>query len=298
MNIIIYGPTAVGKTGASLFLAKKLNAEILSADSAQIYRKLNIGTAKVSINEMEGIKHHLIDFLNPFEEFNASIFSNSSMNIINDLNKKGISTITVGGTALYLRALIDGMSDAPPSNAKIREKLETMSKEDLYDKLKEVDPLYAQTLSPNNLQRVRRALEIFLISGKSITKFNKNHLIDKNKEKIHFFKYALNMDRKALYERIDKRVDLMFEDGLLEEAINIYNKYGTLPKIIGYKELQDFIEGNGDLNDSINHIKKNSRNYAKRQITWLNKMEDFKIIDVEKYNPVEYILEDLDSIKK
>ena len=289
-NVIIYGPTAIGKTKASIEISKKLGGQIISADSAQIYKGLDIGTAKISTDEMSNIPHHMLNIINPFEEFSVADFLSKSNQIIQSLNRDNISTVTVGGSSLYIKRLVDGISTAPKSNPEIRKMLLSREKEDLYENLKKIDPKYASSLSPNNKLRVARALEIFLISGKNISSFNSN---SPNSCNINFKKYALIMDREVLYQRINFRVDEMFENGLLIEAEKIFFEYGKLPPIIGYRELEPYFRGMCSIEEVQDQIKQNSRRYAKRQITWLNKMDSFKIINVTELDPIKYIIEDL-----
>ncbi len=289
IKVIIYGPTAVGKTSLSLSLAKKLNAEIISADSMQVYKYMNIGTAKIKDNQKEGITHHLIDILEPNEKFNVSMFVENVENILKDLKNRGKNAIIVGGTALYIRALLNGLSEAPSSDLKIREELMKKDKEELHKELLKIDPEALEKIPLNNKIRLARALEVYYISGKKFSSYNQDY---SKKIKNDFYKYFIFLDRETLYERINERVNLMIKEGLIEEAKFLYNKYGEI-EAIGYKELFSYFKNETSLEFSINEIKKHSRNYAKRQLTWLNNMKDFKLINVEKEDPLSYILEDI-----
>lgn len=293
VKIIIYGPTAVGKTSLSLSLAKSLNSEIISADSTQIYKYMNVGTAKIKEQEKDRIVHHLIDIIEPNQSFNVAIFKEKAEQILKDLKNRGKNAIIVGGTALYIKGLLNGLSAAPPSDPKIREKLMKKDNEVLYNELLKIDPEALKKIPLNNKVRLARALEVFYISGKKFSSYNQNHKkIDNN----DFYKYCLTLNREILYEKINKRVDLMIEEGLVEEAKFLYDKYGKI-EAIGYKELLSYFNNENSLEISVNEIKKHSRNYAKRQITWLNNLKDFKIIDVEKDDPLNYILEDIKKNK-
>lgn len=278
-HIVIFGPTAIGKTSLSIKLAKKYNSEIISADSAQIYRGVNIGTAKIAKEEMQGIKHHMIDIVNIREHFNLVDFVNKSTDILNRLESEGKRAIIVGGTGLYLEALTEGITLIPKANDEVREKL---SKEDntvLYQRLKEVDMEYSNKISINDKERIIKALEVYETTGKIYSSFK-----DKTAPKHKFKKYALTCDREKLYERINNRVDVMIENGLIDEAKYIFDINKDILdriNIIGYKELFQYFNSEIGLKDAIDKIKQNSRRYAKRQVTWLNN-HNYTILNVDE----------------
>lgn len=247
--IVLAGPTAVGKTELSIKLAKKIQAEIISADSSQVYKEMNIGTAKIQENEKEGIRHHLIDVVYPNEEYNMGIYYKQ----VNDLlNKDDRTYIITGGTGLYIQAITDGITQMPEVDRTKRQYLESLELKDLLSLLDNTE-----NLDINNKQRVIRKIE---------TKGIEHSNIKGNNRKI--LKIFLTRDRENLYDRINKRVDIMFNQGLLDEARYIYRKYQDKISSIGYKELFEYFKGNISLDEAKEDIKKASRRYAKRQITW------------------------------
>lgn len=277
-SIIIVGPTAVGKTALSIALAKKLNTEIVNADSMYIYRDLNIGTAKPDTLEMDNIPHYLIDFVEPDQTYNVSQYRNDATSVINSIRDRGLVPIIVGGTGLYIDSLINNYSYGETiKNDSIRNELELLlekyGKEYLYDKLKKIDPITASKLHPNDTKRVIRALEIFRSSG-SLKSDIKNTSEPSLKNPLII---GLNCDRDYLYRRIDSRVDIMINSGLIDEVKYLYYDKKLNPeshqamKGIGYKELVSYFRGEMSLNDAIDKIKQHSRNYAKRQITWFKR---------------------------
>ncbi|HCB64190.1 MAG TPA: tRNA (adenosine(37)-N6)-dimethylallyltransferase MiaA [Fusobacteria bacterium] len=289
-HIVIFGPTAIGKTSLSIKLARHLDTEIISADSAQVYKKLNIGTAKISKEEMKGIKHHLIDVVEPCTKFDVAKFVNFGSVILENLENKNRQAIIVGGTGLYIKALSDGLVDLP-ADSNLRSQLESQDAQYLHDRLQEVDSNYAERVPPNNKRRVVRALEVFELTGKPFS-----YLHSFSKSKFSFHKFALTRDREEIYKNINKRTDIMMKKGLLEEAKKIYEEYKHCLdeiNIIGYKELFSYLKGELTLQEAIDLIKKNSRNYAKRQITWM-KANNFDVIDVDKIDPLKYILNKVD----
>ncbi len=274
--IVIVGPTCSGKSKLGIDLAKKLNGEIISADSRQFYKYLNIGTAKPSLKELQKIKHHLIDFLDPAQDYNVNKFENDSIKIIEELHRKNIQPIVIGGSGLYLKALIDGIFDEVDTDEKIREELLEKRKkygnEYLYNELKKIDPESASKMLPQNWKRVIRAIEVFKLTGKPIWMHQKNH---KRNIDINFLQFGLNWDREILYKRIEDRVDAMIENGLVDEVKNIlklgYNKNLNALNTVGYKEIISYLNEEISLERAIELIKRNTRRYAKRQMTWFNK---------------------------
>ena len=283
--IVIAGPTGVGKTALSLKLAKILDADIISADSMQIYKGLDIGTAKILPDEMEGIKHYMLDIVNPDEYYSVGDFEKDANNILNTNYK---NYLVVGGTGLYISSLTDGFSDLPEKNNEIRDKLEKMELSDLVEELKKVDEETYNTIDKLNKVRVVRALEIYYISGQKMSEIVKKNNKNNN---YNFLKIFLTRDREELYGLINKRIDIMIEKGLIEEAKYIFNKYPD-NKSIGYKELFGYFKGEITLNEAVDLIKQKSRNYAKRQMTWFNKRNDYIIYNMSELSE-EYIIEDI-----
>ncbi len=276
--IIIQGPTAVGKSNFALKLAEELNSSIISADSRQVYRFMNIGTAKPTNEDQSKIKHHLIDIVNPDEEYNAGTFSENAKEIINELSTQDKIPIICGGTGFYIKALLEGLFKAPEIPFEIRQNLrksaETKTPEYFYIKLKKIDPTSAKRINENDLNRILRALEIYETTGKTITQLWEEETA--NNIGFKTVNIMITDERKELYERINKRVDTMVANGLLNEMENIINKgyKKTDPGMntVGYKELYPFLNGETNLSDCVEKIKQNTRNYAKRQFTWYRKI--------------------------
>ena len=273
--LAIAGATASGKSDVAIKLAKKLNGEIISMDSMQIYRHMNIGTAKISSLEMDNIPHHMIDIVNPESSFSVSDFVKMAKEIINDITNCGKLPILVGGTGLYFESLIypfnfGGVKSDEKIKAKLYSELEQYGEQYLHNKLKAIDPIDAEKIHPNNTKRLIRALEIFELTGntKSNSAQSKNLVYDIDM-------YVLDWDREILYDRIEKRVDIMFKNGLLEEVINLIKDGLTFDmqsmQGIGYKEFKDYFEQKCDINQVKSSIILNSRHYAKRQITWFKR---------------------------
>jgi len=275
--IVIYGPTASGKTALSIDIAKKLDNEIISTDSRQIFKKMDIGTAKITKEEMDGVKHYMIDIIYPDREYSVWEFKKEAENIINDLIWKWKIPVLCWWTGLYIDSLIyDFEIPKVPADWELRKKLEKEAKdfwnEYIYKKLLELDSEYAKTLHPNNVQYVIRALEIKLLTWKSKSEFIK----EKIPKYDILFLTPYDKDREKLYERINKRVDLMFEQGLLEEVKNLLKKYKKDDfwlKTIWYAESIEYLDWKISLEEAKEKIKQNSRNYAKRQLTWFRKYE-------------------------
>ncbi|APM38986.1 tRNA (adenosine(37)-N6)-dimethylallyltransferase MiaA [Clostridium kluyveri] len=284
---ILAGPTAVGKTDISIEVAKKIDGEIISADSMQIYKYMNIGSAKIAKGEMQEIPHYLIDIIDPKENFNVSRYKNLAEKTIEDIYSRNKFPMLVGGTGLYINSLICnyGFTDAKV-DVNYRNYLENLAKvqgrEYVHSLLKDIDAVSYERLYPNDLKRVVRALEVHKLTGKTIGEFNSKDSLYDIPYKIYYF--VLNMDRVKLYERINKRVDLMIEKGLIDEVKNLksmgYTKDMQSMKGIGYKELIRYLEGDISLDEAVYLIKKGSRNYAKRQLTWFRK--DERVIWVNK----------------
>lgn len=285
--IFILGPTGVGKTKISLELAKKFDGEIISADSVQIFKEFDIGSAKVTLEEMQGIKHYGIDIIEPNQEFSVYDYVEYTKKTIEEIFKKGKLPIIVGGTGLYVKALTEGYNFGETGkNKDFREKLESEIEEkgleEVFDRLVKLNKELADKTDRFNKVRVIRALEIATFGGEKLTT---TPLYD-------YKVFALNLDREKLYERINKRVDLMLDKGLLKEAEKLYNKYGYVQPMtaIGYKEFLPYFKGEKQIEECVNLAKQHSRNYAKRQITFLKSIKDIKFVDVENLNEAIKIL--------
>lgn len=296
--IILTGPTAVGKTALSIELAKDLNAEIISADSMQIYEYMDIGSAKVTKEEMDGVTHHMIDEVKPDFPFSVSEFQERANKYIKEVANKGKNVLITGGTGLYLNSLIYNMDFAKSnSNSKIREELEKELKDKgidyMHDKLKSLDSEAACRIHKNNTKRVIRALEVCL-DGKKMQDFSND--LRYNEEYLPII-IVLNRDREILYNRINKRVDIMMESGLIEEVKKLlsmgYDKNLISMQGIGYKEIIKYLEGEYTLDEAVEIIKRDSRRYAKRQITWFKRYKDSEWFDLEKYDNMELLKEDI-----
>lgn len=275
--IVICGPTASGKTALSIELAKKINGEIVSSDSMQIYKDMNIGSAKVTNEEMQGIKHYMIDYVSPDERFSVADYKTNAKNAIEEIIKKGKTPIVVGGTGLYIDALI---YEIEYKDIKIdenyRKELQEIEKnqglEVLYKKALEIDPKAMEKISQNDSKRIMRVLEIYKATGKNKTEQEAESRL---KEIPYDYKvFALTMDRDKLYVRINKRVDIMIENGLIDEVKKLLEKYSEFPTAmqgLGYKEVRDYLQEKITKDEMIEKIKQESRRYAKRQLTWFRK---------------------------
>ena len=282
--IVIVGPTGVGKTKLSIELAKHFNSEIINGDSVQIYKELNIGSAKVSEEEMQGIKHHLLDFKEINEDYTVYDYQKDLRNKIDEFNKKGLVPIIAGGTGLYLKAaLYDYKFEKEDSNN--FNSYENYSNEEIYNLLKEKDEKEALKLHPNNRKRVVRALNVI-----NNLQGNKTEMLEKQEHKLLYdvVFVGLTLPRDVLYERINKRVDLMIEKGLVEETKQLFEKYKDKNyksfQAIGYKELFSYYKDEISYQEAIELIKKKSRNYAKRQYTWFNNQFDVNWFEVDLEN--------------
>lgn len=292
--IVIVGPTASGKTKLSLILAKKINSEIISADSRQVYKYLTIGTAKPNNEELKLVKHHFIDDLLPDQDFNADIFSKRAKEIIRQLLKKRIVPIVVGGSGLYIKALIDGITPTVSSDKMLRDQLIELRKkfgnDYLYNELKKIDPVSAEKMLPQNYKRVIRAIEVFRLTGKPIWQHHKEN--NKNQE-FEFLQYGLRWERKKLYNNIEIRVREMINNGFIEEVKMIlekgYSKEINSLNTLGYKEIIDLLENKISLDEAIRQIITNTRRYAKRQTTWFNSDKRIKWFDIVSYEELPEI---------
>ena len=300
--IVICGPTASGKTALSIELANKINGEIVSADSMQIYKEMNVGTAKPSKEEMQGIKHYLIDCVEPTRRYSVSDFKNDAIKAIEKILEDRKNPIVVGGTGLYVNSLIYGI-DYPEINTdfeyrkELEERAEREGLEKLYEEAYKIDEEAMKSISHNDKKRILRVLEIFKETGKTKTQVEIES--KKNGIKYDYRVFAIDMPRDVLYERINKRVDLMLENGLIEEVKNIYEKYGkeliTSIQAIGYKEVIEYLEGRYSKEEMIEKIKMESRRYAKRQLTWFRRNKSIHWLDASLGNErnTEIILKEI-----
>jgi len=296
--IILTGPTAAGKTALSLSLAKKCGGEIISADSMQVYRRMDVGTAKIMPTEMQGIRHHMIDILEPTEAFNVSLFKEYAKKAAEDIYRRDGLPIVVGGTGFYIQALLYDIDFTEETgDFSYREELGAIAQENggedkLYDMLKEIDPESAVAIHKNNVKRVIRALEFYHNTGMKISVHNS---IEKNKTSPYNFHYfVLTMDREKLYKNIDLRVDKMVSAGLLDEVEGLLreglNEDHISMQGIGYKEVMDFFRGRCTREECIENIKLNTRHFAKRQLTWFRREKDVIWINKDEYKNDEEIL--------
>ncbi len=287
--IVIVGPTASGKTSLSIELAKHYNGEIISADSMQIYKYMDIGTAKPTIEEMQGIKHYLIDEVYPDEDFNVVKYTQLANHYIEEILSKGKQPVIVGGTGLYVSSLVNNITFSetecdPEFRNKLQQEADEYGAQYLHDKLSSVDPEAADAIHPNNIKRVIRALEVFYQTQK--TKTFHNEQSKQTPPKYNYILLGLNMERELLYSRINKRVDIMLEAGLLEEVKHIiklgYGNCNIAMQGIGYKQIISYLNGEITFEEAIELIKRDSRRYAKRQLTWFRRMNEINWLNVDK----------------
>ena len=288
--IVLLGPTGVGKTEASLLLAQAIGTEIISADSMQIYRHMDIGTAKPTPEEQSAVRHHMIDVADPWDSFSTGTYIAQVQPVIAALHERHTVPVIVGGTGLYIKAMTQGIFHGPSANKDLREELLTKESAEpgsLYRQLQSVDPVSAAAIMPADVRRTVRSLEVYLTGEKSMSEMQARYT-----ERLphDFIKIGLTRDRQELYEMIQKRVDIMIERGLVDEVKQIIagiceHYKGPVANLsslqaIGYKELIPYIDGNLSLPDAVELIKKHSRNYAKRQVTWFRKEEGINWVDI------------------
>ena len=309
--IIITGPTAAGKTGLSIAVAKAIGGEIISADSMQVYRGMDIGTAKITHEAMEGVRHHLIDVLEPDESCSVATFQKLVKEAIDEIAARGNIPVIVGGTGFYIDSIVydtDFSTDQGPSP--YRQELELLAtKEDgpagLYRKLAEVDPDSLKTIHENNVKRVIRALEYYEQTGEPISAHNARERLKKSP--YEYLYYCLTMPREILYDRINMRVDQMVEAGLVEEVRNLLDKGYSRDLVsmqgLGYKEIVAYLEGEMTLIEAVDILKRDTRRFAKRQLTWFRRHDDIRWVDLSSsagnlYPIVKNILKDVEDLKK
>lgn len=282
--VVIAGPTASGKTALSIEIAKLIGGEIVSADSMQIYKYMNIATAKPTEEEKQGIEHHLMDFLEPTVAFSVSDYCEEAKKAISDVCKRNRIPIVAGGTGLYIDSLVNGVDFGEmPENRAVREELlklaETDGKEAVHKILEEIDPETAKKYHPNNLRRVVRAIEFYRVTGQTISA----HAAEEKESPYNYVYFCIDWDRAELYDRINRRVDMMFEQGLEDEARAILNmgieNTSTAMQSIGYKELFSYFDGQRSFDEAVEEIKRNTRRYAKRQLTWFKRNENIIWLD-------------------
>lgn len=289
--IVLTGPTAVGKTSLSIALAKAVNGEIISADSMQVYKKMDIGSAKIRPEEMNGVKHYLVDVLDPKEEFHIVKFQQMAKEAMEEIYAKGKIPILVGGTGFYIQAVTKDIdfTEAEQEN-EYRKELEVLAKEKggeyLHEMLKEVDPKSAEAIHSHNVKRVIRALEFYHQNQTPISAHNEEQ--KKNESPYRLAYFVLNMSREFLYKRIDLRVDQMLEEGLLEEVKDL-QKEGCCRGMVsmqglGYKEILDYLEGKYSLEEAVRILKRDTRHFAKRQLTWFRREQEVTWVDKEKFD--------------
>lgn len=279
--VVLTGPTAVGKTKLSIELAKRIGGEIISADSMQVYKHMDIGSAKIRPEEMENVPHFLVDELEPSEEFNVVVFQQKTKQYMDEIYKRGHIPILVGGTGFYIQAVLYDINfSEDDDNHKIREELEALAKEKgadyMHEKLRKIDPASADAIHANNVKRVIRALEYYKLTGQKISEHNEEQ---REKESPYDFTYfVLNDHRELLYERIDKRVDEMVTEGLVEEVQKLkamgYDRSYVSMQGLGYKEILSYLEGEIPLEEAIYILKRDTRHFAKRQITWFKREKE------------------------
>lgn len=295
--IILTGPTAVGKTKLSIALAKAVNGEIISADSMQVYKDMNIGTAKIRDEEMCGIKHYLIDEFTPDDDFNVVKFKEYAKKYVDEIYAKGKIPIVVGGTGFYIQALLyDIQFDKTEDDQTYRKELEELGREKgadyLHDRLREVDPKSAELIHANNMKKVIRALEFYQQNGYPISEHNEEQR--QNTSPYQYAYFVLNNERSVLYERIDQRVDQMIQDGLVDEVRKLYNEGYDLNLVsmqgLGYKEIIQYFEDEISLEEAIYRIKRDTRHFAKRQITWFKREREVVWINKQEYNEDDLLI--------
>ena len=300
--LVIVGPTASGKTGLAVELAMRLHGEVVSADSMQVYKQMQIGTAKPDAAEMRGVPHHLIDCIDPDNAaFSVADYAKMAREAIGRIHAAGHLPILVGGTGLYVQAVIDNIQYDPiQNNAGVRERLADEAEREgvqaMWERLQKVDPQLAGKLHPNNLGRVLRALEVYELTGIPMSR----HQEQSRREPSDYMLCMLGItfaDREHLYARIDRRVDKMLEDGLLDEARAVSASYGgTARQAIGYKELQPFLDGEESLENCIAHLKQATWNYAKRQLTWFRRDPRIHWLEADRYSDLQALYSDAQAI--
>lgn len=301
--IILTGPTAVGKTDLSLLLAKKVTGEIISADSMQVYKKMDIGTAKIMPEEMDGVRHHLIDILDPSEDFNVVLFKKYALAAMDEIYSRNHIPIITGGTGFYIQALLYDINfDENDGDMSYRHELEELAAaygvSKLHDMLKAVDPDSAAAIHENNVKRVIRALEFYKKTGKQISKHNEEERA--RTSPYNFAYFVLNNSRDVLYNRIDRRVDIMLENGLVDEVKALMDQGYTRDMVsmqgLGYKEIIDYLSGDISYDEAVYILKRDTRHFAKRQITWFKRERDVIWVNKNEFADDNAILSYMDDV--
>ncbi len=289
--VVLTGPTAVGKTKLSIRLAKAIDGEIISADSMQVYKYMDIGSAKIRREEMEGVPHHLIDILEPWDEFNVVVFQKKCKECLARIYQRGHVPILTGGTGFYIQAILRDIDFTEnEENTSIRRSLEELAKEKgaeyLHEMLKQVDEESAAAIHPNNIKRTIRALEYFRLTGEKISEHNEQER--QKQEAYNSCYFVLNDDRARLYERIEKRIDEMLEEGLVEEVRGLKNRGCNRSMVsmqgLGYKEILSYLDGETTLEEAVYLLKRDTRHFAKRQLTWFRREPDVIWVDKDKFD--------------
>lgn len=288
--VILTGPTAVGKTKLSIALAKALNGEIISADSIQVYKYMDIGSAKITEEEMQGVKHYMVDIMSPFEDFNVSVFKSKCEECLEEIYKNGHIPIIVGGTGFYIQAILNDISFTEnDDNKEIRAELEQFYQEKgvdyLFDMLMEIDPKSAEVIHKNNVKRVIRAIEYFRLTGQKISEHNET---ERQKDSAYNSCYfVLNDEREKLYSKIEIRIDEMLKQGLVEEVKKL-KEMGCSRNMVsmqglGYKEILDYLDGNCTLDEAVDILKRDTRHFAKRQLTWFRREKEVIWVNKDEF---------------
>lgn len=294
--VVLTGPTAVGKTALSIAFAKSIDGEIISADSMQVYRGMDIGSAKIRKEEMDGVPHHLLDILEPDEPFNVMIFQQLAKKAIREIYDRGHIPILTGGTGFYIQSVLYDIAFTEETDNSVRIRLEREADERgagyLHEKLTKVDPVTAENIHANNIKRVIRALEFYELNGYPLSEHNER---ERQKKSPYLFRYyVLNEPRELLYERIEKRVDQMLQDGLVAEVESLKEKGCTRDMVsmqgLGYKEILDHLAGICTLEEAIDTIKKDTRHFAKRQLTWFRREREVTWVEKDRFKNAQEVL--------
>ena len=284
--VAIVGPTAIGKSRIGIEVAKRLQTEVLTADSRQVYREMDVGTDKPTLHERQGIPHRLIDLVNPDQPFNAGDFKQAALGDISRLHQTGKIPMVIGGTGFYVRALLRGLCPGPPADWNVRKQLEEDAEKHgpqfLYEQLQQVDPILAQRLHPHDQPKIQRGLEVFAIMGKPFSQIQAEHQF--SERPFPYLLIGLTMDRSVLYERIDTRVELEIEKGLVQETQHLLNRgysreLGSM-KALGYKQFSGYLAGEYSYTEAVRILKRDTRHFAKRQMTWFGKETGIQWVSV------------------
>ena len=301
--LAIVGPTASGKTPCSILLAERLNGEIVSADSRQIYKHLDIGTAKPSKEDLRRIPHHFVDMLELEHDYSAGQFGKDARAVVDDIVRRGRVPIVAGGSGLYVRAMIDGLFEGPGKDPELRTILESRLEHEgahsLLEVLKKLDPTSAAGMDATKPRRIIRALEVYYLTGKPLSQFHKEQ---RREPTFDYVQTGLDWERKALYARIERRVDEMMRNGLLQEVESLKRR-GYITQInalntVGYKEMFDFLDGRSSLDESVVLMKQNTRRFAKRQLTWFRADERIRWVSMDDEKKLEVIADEILRIWK